>query len=66
MMKFTLPLFLLLPINVILGDYCEPSCECKNKPLIAVQCLNANLQVRMIYIFHINDHYLFYRQYLPH
>jgi len=44
MMKFTLALFLLLHTNVILGDYCEPSCECNNEPLIAVQCLNSNLQ----------------------
>ena len=51
MMKFTLALFLLLHTNVILGDYCEPSCECNNEPLIAVQCLNANLQVRMLFFF---------------
>ena len=58
MMKFTLPLFLLLHTNVILGDYCEPSCECNNEPLIAVQCLNANLQVRLLFFsFRTDDFY---------
>ena len=44
-MKCSVPLFLLLHTRVILGDYCEPSCECEEEPLISVKCLNANLQV---------------------
>ena len=44
-MKYSVPLFLLLHTRVILGDYCEPSCECEEEPLISVKCLNANLQV---------------------
>ena len=44
-MKCSVPLFLLLHTRVILGDYCEPSCECEEEPLISVKCLNANLKV---------------------